>query len=74
MPYKPLDNRWHTVMDGGINSETIGDVTTRLGKWVELGFRPTRHSPGRELATSLRAGEHRKVITKQGDGSTTAPR
>ncbi|MFI6485981.1 hypothetical protein [Streptomyces sp. NPDC050564] len=30
--YKPLHPRWHTVMDGGLEDETIGDVITRLGK------------------------------------------
>ncbi|SCK56968.1 Phage integrase family protein [Streptomyces sp. SceaMP-e96] len=65
--YKPLHNRWHTVMDGGLDSETIGDVITRLGKWAELDFRPTGHSPRRGLATSSkRAGNDRKVIAKQG--------
>ncbi|EMF56476.1 tyrosine-type recombinase/integrase [Streptomyces bottropensis] len=65
--YKPLHNRWHTVMDGGLDPETIGDVITRLGKWAELDFRPTGHSPRRGLATSSkRAGNDRKVIAKQG--------
>ncbi|MFI9176097.1 hypothetical protein [Streptomyces lincolnensis] len=44
--YEPLHNRWHTVMDGGLDPETIGDVITRLGTWAELGFRPTGHSEG----------------------------
>ncbi|MFB6963070.1 recombinase family protein [Streptomyces sp. NPDC056309] len=58
--YKPLHNRWHTVMDGGLDPETIGDVITRLGKWAELDFRPTGHSPRRGLATSSkRAGNDR---------------
>ncbi|MEV5176857.1 hypothetical protein AB0L10_38595 [Streptomyces flaveolus] len=35
--YKPLHNRWHTVMEGGLDPETIGDVITRLGKWAEAG-------------------------------------
>ncbi|GAA2245844.1 hypothetical protein GCM10010232_36180 [Streptomyces amakusaensis] len=30
--YKPLHNRWHTVMPDGIAPETIGNVITRLGK------------------------------------------
>ncbi|MCQ4045837.1 integrase [Streptantibioticus rubrisoli] len=65
--YKPLHPRWHTVMDGGLDPETIGDVITRLGKWAELSFRPTGHSPRRGLATSSkRAGNDRKVIAKQG--------
>ncbi|MDH6629907.1 hypothetical protein M2271_007756 [Streptomyces sp. LBL] len=65
--YKPLHNRCHTVMPGGLDPETRGDAITRLGKWAELGFRPTWHSPRRGLATSSkRAGNDRKVITKQG--------
>ncbi|MEU9190653.1 hypothetical protein AB0D14_40305 [Streptomyces sp. NPDC048484] len=65
--YKPLHNRWHTVMPGGLDPETIGDVITRLGKWDALDFRPTGHSPRRGLATSSkRAGNDRKVIAKQG--------
>ncbi|MFD8381734.1 integrase [Streptomyces sp. NPDC059679] len=64
--YKPLHPRWHTVMDGGLDPETIGDVITRPGKWAELGFRPTGHSPRRGLATSSkRAGNDRKEIAKQ---------
>ena len=65
--YKPLHNRWHTVMDGGLDPETIGDVITRLGKWAELSFRPTGHSPRRGGATSSkRAGNDRSAIAKQG--------
>ncbi|MFJ3338631.1 hypothetical protein [Streptomyces sp. NPDC086766] len=65
--YKPLHNRWHTVMGGGLDPETIGDVITRLGRWAELDFRPTGHSPSRGLATSSkRDGNDRKVIAKQG--------
>lgn len=65
--YKPLHNRWHTVMNGGLDPETIGDVITRLGTWAELDFRPTGHSPRRGLATSSkRAGNDRKEIAKQG--------
>ncbi|MFG3369654.1 integrase [Streptomyces sp. NPDC048156] len=65
--YKPLHNRWHTVMGGGLDPETIGDVITRLGTWADLDFRPTGHSPRRGLATSSkRAGNDRKEIAKQG--------
>ncbi|MCX4429605.1 integrase [Streptomyces mirabilis] len=65
--YRPLHPRWHTVMDGGLDPGTIGDVITRLGTWANLGFRPTGHSPRRGLATSSkRAGNDRKEIAKQG--------
>ncbi|WP_406390192.1 hypothetical protein OG806_49570 [Streptomyces sp. NBC_00882] len=57
--YKPLHNRWHTVMDSGLDPETIGDVITRLGKWAELDFRPTGHSPRRGLAFQLQARRQR---------------
>ncbi|MBA2949598.1 tyrosine-type recombinase/integrase [Streptomyces sp. PSKA28] len=65
--YRPLHPRWHTVMAGGLDAETIGDVITRLGRWADLSFRPTGHSPRRGLATSSkRAGNDRKDIAKQG--------
>ncbi|WP_257586057.1 tyrosine-type recombinase/integrase [Streptomyces sp. NEAU-sy36] len=65
--YKPLHPRWHTVMDGGLDPETIGDVITKLGTWAELDFRPTGHSPRRGAATSAkRAGKDRKEIARQG--------
>jgi hypothetical protein len=65
--YKPLHPRWHTVMDGGLDPETIGDVNTKLGALAELKFRPTGHSPRRGAATSSkRAGNDRKEIAKQG--------
>lgn len=65
--YKPLHARWHTVMDGGLAPETIGDVITMLGQWAELDFRPTGHSARRGGATSSkRAGNDRKDIARQG--------
>lgn len=65
--YKPLHPRWHTVMGGGLDPETIGDVITRLGAAAELKFRPTGHSPRRGAATSSkRAGNDRKEIARQG--------
>ncbi|MFP8886776.1 site-specific integrase [Streptomyces mangrovi] len=65
--YKPLRNRWHTVLPGGLEPETIGDVITRLGTRAKLSFRPTGHSPRRGLATSSKpAGNDRKVIAQQG--------
>ncbi|MFE4623561.1 site-specific integrase [Streptomyces mirabilis] len=44
--YRPLHPRWHTVMDGGLDPETIGDVITRLGKWADLDFRSTSCGSG----------------------------
>lgn len=65
--YKPLHPRWHTVMPGGLDPETIGDVITKLGEWAELQFRPTGHSTRRGAATSSkRAGNDRKDIARQG--------
>ncbi|GAA3815420.1 site-specific integrase [Streptomyces chiangmaiensis] len=65
--YKPLHPRWHTVMEGGLEPETIGHVVTRLGAQAELKFRPTGHSPRRGAATSSkRAGNDRKEIARQG--------
>ncbi|MFE9387073.1 tyrosine-type recombinase/integrase [Streptomyces sp. NPDC007025] len=68
--FKPLHPRWHTVLDGGLSPEAIGDVITRLGARAKLPYRPTGHSPRREAATSShRAGNDRKVIAKQGGWS-----
>ncbi|WP_311766723.1 integrase [Streptomyces rhizosphaericus] len=73
--YKPLHNRWHTVLDGGLGPETIGDIITALGAAAELPFRPTGHSGRRGSAeSSRRAGNDRKHIAAQGgwvDGSAT---
>lgn len=65
--YKPLHPRWHTVMSGGLDPETIGDVITKLGEWGGLDFRPTGHSPRRGAATSSkRVGNDRSEIARQG--------
>lgn len=65
--YKPLHPRWHTVMAGGLEPESVGDVITRLGAQAGLDFRPTGHSPRRGAATSSkRAGNDRKEIAAQG--------
>ncbi|MFJ8078978.1 hypothetical protein ACIQ7Q_34865 [Streptomyces sp. NPDC096176] len=64
---KPLHPRWHTVMDGGLDPETIGDVITRLGRWADLTSGPPATPPAGGLATSSeRASNDRKEIAKQG--------
>lgn len=65
--YRRLRNRWRTVLAGGLDPETVGDVLTRLGPRAGLDIRPTGHSPRRGLATeSSRAGNPDAVIEKQG--------
>ncbi|MFD3309944.1 hypothetical protein [Streptomyces sp. NPDC058694] len=53
-----LHNRWHTVIDSGLQAESIGDIVTRF----------TGRSPRRGLATSSRLKGHddQIVIAKQG--------
>ncbi|MFI9809549.1 integrase [Streptomyces sp. NPDC052301] len=65
--WRRLHNRWHTVMKGGLQPESIGDVVTRAGEraGIQIGF--TGHSPRRGLATSSRLKGHDQiVIAKQG--------
>ena len=65
--FKPLHNRWHTPLPGGLDPETIGNITTELAVRAELAERYTGHSPRRGGAEeSRRAGNDRKVIAKQG--------
>ncbi|MFH8343118.1 integrase [Streptomyces sp. AM6-12] len=65
--FKPLHNRWHTPMDGGLDPETIGAIITQMGADADLPIRPTGHSPRRGAAeASRRAGNDRKVIAAQG--------
>ncbi|MEU3835564.1 integrase [Streptomyces microflavus] len=65
--YRPLHPRWNTVMDGGLDPESIGDVVTRLGEQAGLDFRATGHSPRRGAATSSkRAKNDRKEIAAIG--------
>ncbi|MFJ2241810.1 hypothetical protein [Streptomyces sp. NPDC087859] len=39
-----LHNRWHTVIAGGLEPESIGDVATRAGECAGIGIRFTGHS------------------------------
>ncbi|GHD52454.1 hypothetical protein GCM10010335_64980 [Streptomyces galbus] len=60
-------------MPDWLKPETIGDVITRLGKWVELGFRPTGHSPRRRAghkpsARRQRSQGHRQAESRPGSG------
>ena len=65
--FRRLHNRWHTVMDAGLDAESIGDVLTRIGARAGLDIRPTGHSPRRGLVTeSARAGNPDAVMVKQG--------
>jgi hypothetical protein len=65
--WRRLHNRWHTVMEGGLQPESIGDVVTRAGERAGIEIRFTGHSPRRGLATSSRLKGHDQiVIAKQG--------
>ncbi|MGW7256752.1 hypothetical protein [Streptomyces sp. NPDC054834] len=65
--WRRLHNRWHTVLEGGLQPESIGDVVTRAGKRAGIDIRFTGHSPRRGLATSSRLKGHDQiVIAKQG--------
>ncbi|MFE2749598.1 integrase [Streptomyces scopuliridis] len=65
--YRRLHSRHHTVMDQGLDAESVGDVITRLAERAGLDIRPTGHSPRRGLVTeSSRAGNPDAVAEKQG--------
>ncbi|WP_407841844.1 integrase [Streptomyces sp. DSM 116496] len=57
--FRRLHNRWGTVLQGGLDPETVGDVLTRIGARAELDIRPTGHE-------SARAGNADAVIERQG--------
>lgn len=55
--FRAVHNRWKTVLAGGLDPVTIGDVLTRIGARAGLDIRPTGHSPRRGLVTeSSRVG------------------
>ncbi|MEU2834998.1 transposase [Streptomyces lavendulae] len=65
--FRALHPRWHTVMDRGLEPETIGDVITALGAAADLGVRHTGHSARRGGADAARrAGADRKAIAVHG--------
>ncbi|MBV9024669.1 MAG: integrase [Streptomycetaceae bacterium] len=65
--WRRLHSRHHTVMEGGLQPESIGDVITRAGERAGIEIRFTGHSPRRGLATSSRLKGHDQiVIAKQG--------
>lgn len=65
--WRRLHNRWHTVLEGGLQPAAIGDVVTRAGERAGIEIRFTGHSPRRGLATSSRLKGHDQiVIAKQG--------
>jgi hypothetical protein len=72
--WRRLYLRWHTVMDGGLQPESIGGVITRAGDCVGIEIRFTGHSPRRGLATSSRLKGHDQiVIAKQGAAGACCP-
>ncbi|WP_331742815.1 integrase (plasmid) [Streptomyces sp. NBC_00868] len=64
--WRRLHSRWHTVMEGGLQPESIGDVITRAGARAGIEVRFTGHSPRRGLATSSRLKGHDQIVAKQG--------
>ncbi|WP_327286585.1 integrase [Streptomyces sp. NBC_01205] len=65
--WRRLHSRWNTVMEGGLQPESVGDVITRAGARAGIEVRFTGHSPRRGLATSSRMKGHDQiVIAKQG--------
>ncbi|MFI8503504.1 integrase [Streptomyces sp. NPDC085524] len=65
--WRRLHSRWHTVMNGGLQPESVGDVITRAGARAGIDIRFTGHSPRRGLATSSRLKGHDQIaIARQG--------
>ncbi|MFE5847692.1 integrase [Streptomyces niveus] len=65
--YRSLHNRWATVLDRGLDAESVGDILERIGARADLDIRVTGHSPRRGLVTeSSRAGNPDAVMEKQG--------
>jgi integrase len=65
--FRALHPRWHTVMPGGLQPETIGDIITALGAGADLQVRHTGHSARRGGADAARrAGADRKAIAVHG--------
>ncbi|MEU0398233.1 integrase [Streptomyces sp. NPDC006208] len=42
--WRRLHSRWHTVMEAGLQPESVGDVITRAGERAGIGIRFTGHS------------------------------
>ncbi|MEU0375216.1 integrase [Streptomyces sp. NPDC006283] len=66
--FRRLHSRWHTLLEGGLQPDSVGDVITRAGARAGIEIRFTGHSPRCGLATSSRLKGHDQiVIAKQGD-------
>jgi hypothetical protein len=68
--WRRLHNRWHTVMDSGLQPESIGDIVIRAG--IDIRF--TGHSPRRGLATSSRLKGHDQIVIAKQGGWAPTPR
>ncbi|MEV6022317.1 hypothetical protein [Streptomyces sp. NPDC052036] len=66
--WRRLHNRWHTVLEGGLQPAAIGDVVTRAGERAGIEIRFTGHSPRRGLATSSRLKGHDQIVIAKQDG------
>ncbi|MER6372599.1 hypothetical protein ABT255_30290 [Streptomyces mirabilis] len=72
--FRAVHNRWKTVLSGGFDPVTVGDIRTRIGARAQLDIRPTRHSPRRGLVIeSARVGNPDACMEKQA-GWAPAPR
>ncbi|WP_327328692.1 hypothetical protein OG735_41230 (plasmid) [Streptomyces sp. NBC_01210] len=72
--FRQLHSRWKTVMEDGLEPESVGDVLTRIGEKAGLDIRPTGHSPRRGLVTeSQRAGHDDRQAEKQGGWAKGSP-
>ncbi|GGN40843.1 hypothetical protein GCM10011578_088510 [Streptomyces fuscichromogenes] len=50
--FRAVHNRWKTVLDSGLDPESVGDVLTRIGARAQLDIRPTGHSPAADWSPS----------------------
>ncbi|MFE5766060.1 integrase, partial [Streptomyces sp. NPDC056492] len=64
--FRRLHNRWGTVLQEGLDAETVGDILTRIGARADLDIRPTGHSPRGLVTESARAGNADAVMERQG--------
>ncbi|MET8956984.1 hypothetical protein ACWEO4_48245 [Streptomyces sp. NPDC004393] len=72
--WRRLHNRWHTVMEGGLQLESIADVITRAGEGAGIEIRFTAHGPRRGLATSSRMKGHDQTSSPSRVAGRRTPR
>ncbi|MFF2902407.1 hypothetical protein [Streptomyces sp. NPDC057966] len=72
--WRCLHNRWHTVLESGLQPESIGYVVTRAGERAGIEIRFTGHSPRCRLATSSRLKGHNQIVIAKQGGWAPTPR